>query len=175
MPVHLAITRRVRPGCEAAFERAVRDFFRDSFGNGVQGAHLLSPVPGSGSREYGVLRTFASEAERAAFYRSPIFRAWEDKVLTLTEGPAQQRQLHGLEAWFHSGGPPPRWKMAVITYIGVYGITLLLTQTLTPLLKDWPLLLANGVFNLVVVGLLTWVVMPLLTLFSRPWLHASST
>lgn len=172
MPIHVATTRRVRPGFETEFDRAIRDFFRESFGRGVEGVHLLSPVPGSGSRDYGILRSFASEAERAAFYRSPAFLAWEEKVRPFTEGAPTQRRLHGLEAWFRAATPPPRWKMALLTYLAVYCITLLLSLGLGSLLRTWPLVLANAAFNLVVVSLLTWVVMPGLTALARPWLQA---
>lgn len=174
MPIHLAITRRVRAGCEAEFERTVRDFIRTSFSPGIDGVHLLSPAPGSGSREFGILRSFASEADRAAFYRSPAFQAWESRIRALTEGAPQHRRLHGLEAWFRAGTPPPpRWKMAVVTYAGVFAVTLPLTLAVGPLLRAWPLPLANAVFNLVVVALLTWAVMPVLTRAARPWLHSA--
>lgn len=176
MPIHLAITRRVRPGCEAEFERAIREFFHSSFvSDGVLGAHLLSPLPGTGSREYGILRTFASEGDRAAFYQSPAFQAWERKVGLLTEGHPRYRELHGLEAWFgQSDTPPPRWKMALTTFVGVYTVTLPLSLTLGPWLQTWPLPLANAAFNLAVVPLLTWAVMPALTRVVRPWLHRSA-
>ena len=86
MPIHVAITRRVRPGCEAEFQQALREFFQTSFAHGgVLGATMIVPPPGSGSREFGILRTFGSEKERDDFYASPIFKSWEEKVLPLTE------------------------------------------------------------------------------------------
>lgn len=172
MPIHLAITRRVRSGCEAEFERSIREFFQASLvQGGVRGVHLLAPLPGSGSRDYGILRTFASEGDRAAFYQSPAFQAWERTVQPLTEGIPHQRELHGLEAWFRSDRGPPRWKMALLTFVGVYGITLLLTFTLGPWLRAWPLPVAHAVFNLMVVSLLTWAVMPGLSWIARSWLQ----
>jgi antibiotic biosynthesis monooxygenase (ABM) superfamily enzyme len=73
MPVHIAISRRVRAGCEVEFQQALREFFPTSFSHGgVWGASMLTPPPGSDSREYGILRTFANEAERDAFYESLI-------------------------------------------------------------------------------------------------------
>lgn len=175
MPIHLAITRRVRSGCEAEFERTIRDFFQASFvHSGVLGVHLLSPLPGTGSREYGILRTFASECDRAAFYQSPAFQAWERKVGSMTDGHPRYRELHGLEAWFGSdSAPPPRWKMALLTFVGVYAITLLLSVVIGPWLRDWPLPVANAAFNLAVVPLLTWVIMPGLTRVARPWLQSN--
>jgi len=173
MPVHIAITRRVRPGCEAEFQQALREFLQTSFAHGgVQGASMLTPPPDSDSREYGILRTFASEAERDTFYASPMFQTWEARARTLTEGEPAYRQLHGLEAWFRSPhNPPPRWKMAVATLLGVYPASLLLSVTVGDAVHTWPLLTRSLVFAVGMVALLTWVVMPLVTRMLNNWLH----
>src|ERR1041385_1856013 len=173
MPIHIAITRRVRPGCEAEFQQALREFFQASFGHGgVLGASMLTPPPGSDSREYGILRTFASETERDAFYESPMFKAWEQRAKTLTEGEPVYRQLHGLEAWFRSpGGPPPRWKMAAVTLLGVYPVSLLIGFILSPQLRKLPLALNLFVVSALIVISLTWIVMRHLTRWLKPWLN----
>ena len=172
MPIHVAITRRVRAGCEAEFQQALKEFFQASFDHGgVLGASMLIPPPGSDSREYGILRTFANEKERDAFYASPMFKAWDEKAKTLTEGEPVYRQLHGLEAWFRSPSPPPRWKMAVATFLGVFPVAMVLNLALSPTIKSWPFILRNAVFNACVVALLTWVVMPLVTRALHGWLH----
>ena len=73
-PVHVAITRTVRPGYEEAFEEAMRSFFAESLSDkATLGAQLLRPLPGSNTRTYGILRSFANENERDAFYRSKRF------------------------------------------------------------------------------------------------------
>src|SRR5260370_20648636 len=57
-PIHVAITRRIKPGCEAEFQEALREFFKTSLGQaGVHGASMLVPPPGSTCSEYGILRT----------------------------------------------------------------------------------------------------------------------
>src|SRR5437762_4214053 len=113
MPIHVAITRRVRLGREAEFQEALREFFQSSFDqHGVWGAQMLTPPPGSTSREFGILRTFADEKERDAFYASPMFQAWDARARTLTEGEPEYRELQGLEAWFRlPQALPQRWKM----------------------------------------------------------------
>jgi uncharacterized protein len=177
MTVHIAIVRRVRPGCEAQFQQELREFLQTSFAHGgVQGASMLTPAPGTDSREYGILRTFASEAERDAFYGSPMFETWEQRARELTEGEPEYRQLHGLEAWFRAPNlpPPPRWKMAVATFTGVYPTAMILSLTVGPVVGPLPFLLRNAVFNLCVVTLLTWLVMPFITRLLRPWLHAKA-
>src|SRR5438128_10211854 len=142
MPIHVAITRRVKPGHEAEFQQALREFFQASFGHeGVLGASVLTPLPGSDSREFGILRTFASETERDAFYESPMFKAWEQRARTLTEGEPVYRQLHGLEAWFRSPHSPPRWKMAVATFLGVFPVAMILNLTIGPALRSWNFIL----------------------------------
>jgi len=174
MPIHIAITRRVRPGCEAEFQQALREFLQTSFAHGgVLGANMLVPLPGSDTREYGILRTFADDKERDAFYESPMFKAWDERARTLTEGEALYRQLHGLEAWFRSSHhPPPRWKMATATFLGVFPVAMILNLTLGPVIRSWPYIISNAVFNACVVALLTWVVMPLLSRALRPWLSS---
>src|SRR5882757_6053617 len=176
-PIHVAITRKIKPGCEAEFQAALKDFFTTSFGHaGVQGASMLVPPPGSPSPEFGILRTFANERERDAFYASPMFKTWEDRIRPLTEGEPVHRQLTGLEAWFRSPqSPPPLWKMAIATYLGVVPVIMGLSLTLGPLVRSWNFVLNNLVFNACVVLLLTWVVMPLITRVLQPWLHSQQT
>jgi uncharacterized protein len=173
MPIHVAITRRAKPGCETELQQALREFFQTSFAQGgVLGATMIVPPPGSDSREFGILRTFADEKERDAFYKSSMFGAWRERVTPLTEGEPVYRQLHGLEAWFRSAhGPPPRWKMAVATYLGVLPVVTILSLTLGPAISSWHFLLSNMVFNLCVVALLTWIVMPLVTRALHSWLQ----
>ncbi len=173
MPVHVAITRHVRAGMEEDFQRGLREFFQSSFDQkGVLGASMLSPPPGSNTREYGILRTFASEKERDEFYASPEFQAWDAKARAMTEGDPVYRQLHGLEAWFQSPQPPPpRWKMAIATLIGVFPTSLFLSATIGPLISGWSLLVRSLVIALCMVALLTWIVMPIVARLMRPWLQ----
>jgi antibiotic biosynthesis monooxygenase (ABM) superfamily enzyme len=177
MPIHIAITRRVRSGCEVEFQAALREFFQTSFAHGgVLGATMIVPPPGSDSREFGILRTFANEKERDDFYTSPIFKAWEAKCQPLTDTASwTARPLHGLEAWFRSPhNPPPRWKMAVATFIGVWPLAMILNLTIGPVIGGWPFVPRNALFNACVVALLAWVVMPVVTRLLRGWLQPQS-
>ena len=80
-------------------------------------------------------------------------------------------QLHGLEAWFRSpGGPPPRWKMAAVTLLGVYPVSLLIGYALSPQLRKLPLGLNSFIVSVLIVSCLTWLVMPRLTRWFKPWL-----
>jgi antibiotic biosynthesis monooxygenase (ABM) superfamily enzyme len=176
-PVHVAITRRIKPGCEQEFQAALKEFFAKSLAqSGVHGAAVLVPPPGSSSMEYGILRSFANASERDTFYASPLYVEWKKRVAALSEGEPDARELHGLEAFFHgnSAAPPPRWKMAIATYLGVVPVIMGLALTLGRLIRSWNFVLNNLVFNAFVVALLTWVVMPLITRILDPWLSKNA-
>jgi uncharacterized protein len=173
-PVHVAITRTVRSGCEEVFEEAIRSFFADSLKNpATLGSLLLRPFPGSNTRTYGILRSFANENDRDAFYQSESFLRWNEAVKPFVEGDYSRRSLHGLEAFFTNASiidNPPRWKMAILTWIGVWPTVLVVTALISNRLTEWPFWLNNGFSNIFVVAALAWVVMPLLTRLARPWL-----
>lgn len=171
MPVHVAITRKVLPGKEEEFKLALRKFLGESFAHdGVHGAAMITALPGTENREVGILRTFKDNAEKDAFYNSAIFKNWEKYASTVTEEPLY-RELNGLEAWFRSPLPPPRWKMALVTLCGVFPTSIFLTFTIGVLTKDIPVLVRILIIAACMVALLTWVVMPLLTKIMRHWLR----
>ena len=172
MPIHVAITRKVKPGCERAFEESLRQLFQDSLAReGALGVHLISPPPGSNTREYGVLRTFANEHQRDEFYSSDRFARWQKQVATLTEGERTDRELHGLEAWFRAADWPPRWKMAFLTWLGVWPTSSLIAIVLAPHLTGLPYLVSSAAVAAAIVFCLTWIVMPALVQLAHSWLH----
>jgi len=170
------ITRTARPGCELDFERALHDFVQRSLSQpGQLGVHVTRPVPGSGSREYRIVRKFADREALAAFRASPDYLEWDRQVCQLTEGEGHFEELAGLESWFTPAGavlhPLPRWKMALVTFVGVYPLTSILPRLFLRLLPGWHPLLVNIVVTGLIVGSLTWVIMPLLSRLLHPWLH----
>jgi uncharacterized protein len=172
MPIHVAITRKVKPGSERAFEDSLRECFRETLGReGVLGVHLISPPPGSNTSAYGILRSFADERERDEFYHSELFERWQKQVAKLTEGERTYRELHGLEAWFRTGEPPARWKMALLSWLGVWPTSLLVGNLIGPVLAGFPTVLSSAVVGAVMIVCLTWIVMPLLVKLFHSWLH----
>ena len=176
-PIYVAITRRIKPRCEQEFQAALKEFFARSLAeSGVHGAVMLVFLPGSAFNEYGIIRSFASIADRDAFYASPLYLEWKKRVAPLSNGEPDARELHGLEGFFrgNNSAPPPRWKMAFATYLGVLPVVMFLALTLGPLIQSWNFVLRNALFNVFVVAGLTWVVMPLITRLLRPWLNPKS-
>jgi hypothetical protein len=174
--ITVCITRTAKPGCEAAFERALHDFVQRSLKlPGQMGVHIMRPAPGSGSRDYGIIRKFASREALEEFRTSPEYLEWNQIAVELTEGVGRVEELTGLESWFTAPGAPlhslPKWKMAVATVAGVYPTSLFLGETVGRVTREWPLPVRVLVFAILMVALLTWVVMPLVTRVLHGWLH----
>ena len=169
---HIAITRRVRAECQAEFERVLAAFASRSLAEaGATGVHVLHPPPGSGTREYGILRSFASEADRDAFYETPLYREWLQRIAPMVEGAPIYRRVTGLEAWFREPVAPPLWKMALLTWLGVWPVSMVVPAMVVPVLGSrLPGFLTDGVVAAGITIALTWGVLPLLAKIAHPWL-----
>ena len=93
--VHIAIIRQVKPGMERAFEDALREFARVAGSAGHNRRAFDWPVPGSRSGEYGILRSFESDAACQAFYDSEMFRQWDEYATQFVVGGWTRRRLLG--------------------------------------------------------------------------------
>lgn len=169
--VTVVITRRVKPGCEAAFEQVTAAWGEEAatFPGRVAVFHLR---PLAGGDEYGAVLRFQSADDWQAFRDWPEYLDWQDHIRPLLVAPPALQERRGLEAWFQPAGrrPLPRWKMALVTWLGVNLTAYALTLTLKPLTESWPFFFAFITFNAGVVGGLTWAVMPVLTRLFRRWL-----
>jgi uncharacterized protein len=176
-PVAVMTLRTVKPGCEEKFEVALHDFISRSLQTeGQLGVSVMRPVQRSGSREYGMLRRFRDSECRDRFYESSLFQQWEVTVASLTEGEAKHQELSGLETWFVLPGqraviPPPPWKMALVTVLGVWPTSMLVPWLLNPLITGLSLTLQAFFVAVGIVILLTWVIMPVLVRILKPWLY----
>lgn len=173
--IHIAVTRRVRREHAKAFERMLADFASRTLNDpNSRGVHLLFPPPCSDSNEYGILRSFANAAARDAFYESAVYKDWVASIDYMLEGEPTFRQLDGLEAWFREphSSMPPRWKMALLTWLGVWPVSMLVPAAVIPFLSPHiPGVLRSGLIAAGIVVALTWAVMPLLVKLMRSWLH----
>lgn len=170
--IHVAITRRVLPGHERQFEEKLKIFMQQAEERPeTLGAFMLLPV-GERKHEYGIVRAFRNREAEQAFYDSDLYRLWSETVQQHVEGDAQRRELHGLEGFFRQGGapPPPKWKMALLTWLAVNPAVYVCSRGVPALLDGVPAYVQFPIVNAGVVTLLTWVLMPLLVGLSRPWL-----
>ena len=69
---------------------------------------------------------------------------------------------------------PPRHKLALLTWVGAYGVITLILELLGPFVAPWPLPLRTLLLSALMVPALTWAVMPTLTRLFRGWLLATT-
>ena len=98
-------------------------------------------------------------------------------MLPHTVGPQQLHRVTGLDYWFAAPNSttrpaPPRWKVATVTWLGIFPTVLMLFLTIAPLMENWYLVPRVMVITVLVVLIMTWVVAPRLTRWLHPWLHA---
>jgi antibiotic biosynthesis monooxygenase (ABM) superfamily enzyme len=173
-PVIRVARRRARPGCEPAYEALVGGMLQDTAKvPGFLSAEIIPP--GTDGAEHQTILHFASADALAAWDRSPQRREWHRRLNAVADGDPDYQVLSGLEAWFArpelpGTRQPPRWKMALVTWIGIYLVVMLLQVALAPWIGGWNFFLRNAVFTGCVVLLATWVLMPQLVRVFRPWL-----
>jgi antibiotic biosynthesis monooxygenase (ABM) superfamily enzyme len=177
--VTVVVRRRTKPGCEAEFETAMREFipFALSF-PGNRGIHVLRSEQAN-PREYTVIDRFADAEARKNFKASPHYKDWMVRLRALTDREPYIEELGGTAGWFTLPGyphatPPPRIKMALITFIGVYPLTSILPRLFMRMLPGWHPLLVNVIVTSLIVACLTWLIMPTLTRVFRKWLFPSA-
>ncbi len=181
--VMMLVSRRVKPGYEAEFERLMEQFI-DAAANfpGCLGAQLVHPgdeVDVEDSLYHAVL-AFENPDSLRAWQNSSERLQWLTEASAYIEGQAMVREVSGLAHWFQTStnptqGLPPRWKVAVVTWLGIFPTVYLLFLLLSDVLAPWPLLPRIMVITVLVVTLMTWLVAPQLTRLLKPWLYPSST
>jgi antibiotic biosynthesis monooxygenase (ABM) superfamily enzyme len=58
----------------------------------------------------------------------------------------------------------------VATFLGVLPVSTFVGLAVAPYLRDLPLLVRNAIASAIIVGLLTWIVMPIITRLLHAWL-----
>jgi antibiotic biosynthesis monooxygenase (ABM) superfamily enzyme len=175
-PVKIVIERRGRPGAKPQFGQWTRSFmmtasrFRDS----------KSRVCSISVRPAIISLRFASLARRilktgGTRQKFVLFVKQADAASTATD---RHQVRTGLETWFalpsRSIAPavPPRWKMALVTWLALFPQVVLLSLLIPSAL---PMLIRVALLTAVPVAMLTWLVMPRLSGLLHAWLYAART
>lgn len=174
--VTVVIARRVKPGCEAEFEVFLAGVINAcSQFPGYLGSNIFRPVSGD-DPEYRVIFKFDQLSHLRHWEASEERQRWFAQAESLTEAPPQIQVLTGLETWFTLPGkpaliPPPRYKMALLTWLAVFplitAISMLLQEWLVPL----PLILRVMVVTAIAVPTMTYGLMPQVTQLCAKWLY----
>ncbi len=177
-PVTVVISRRVKPGCEAAFEKFISGITATAMTfEGHLGTNVFRPNS-SADNEYQIIFKFDRASNLQVWEESECRRQWLARAESLRLEPARIRVITGLETWFTLPSPklilpPPRYKMATITLFALFPLIQLANLTLAPLLEFFPLpvLLKSLIITAILVLLMTYVVMPRMTKLFARWLY----
>lgn len=180
--VTVLVTRRVKPGHEAGLEKTMGQMMAAAQAfEGHLGAQLIRPedeLDGEAGL-YHVVFAFDHAQHLKAWQSSPARALGLAAVAPHIEGAGHVRQMTGLEHWFAPATSrpvphPPRWKVAVVTWLGICPTVFMLFLLLGQLLAPWPLLPRVMLLTALVVLIMTWLVAPQLSRLLRPWLYAGT-
>jgi antibiotic biosynthesis monooxygenase (ABM) superfamily enzyme len=176
--VTAVISQHVREGRAAGYERwmkgiaaAAREF------EGHLGLSVLRPQPGAPSN-YVIVLQFDTCDHLQAWLKSDIRKGWLERVKPLVKENGDNIQiLTGLESWFQLPSQsvpsaPKRYKQAMLVWIGVMGVSVVVSPWLEQLLAPLPMFLELPLTVASTVVLLTYIIMPRLTQWFRGWLFA---
>lgn len=167
--VTVLVSRRVMPGHEAAFEQeseamtAVAQLFP-----GYLGGRQVCPdaqADDEESNQYDAVFAFDTPEHMQAWQTSSVRTERLQAIAPHTLSSTRLREVSGLGHWFNppTGAvhqSPPRWKVAVVTWLGIFPKVYVLFLTVSPLLANWSLLPRVMVITMLVLLLMTWVVAP---------------
>lgn len=166
----------VKPGREQAYEQWLHDIsaVAQQFA-GHAGVSFVRPADLS-HPEYTIILKFDCSQHLKAWMDSPIRQQWMDKVKPLVQKDQSVQVLTGLETWFTLPGklvqqPPKRYKMAILTTLGVFAVAQILGLVVAPALTSLDPLLRSFLLTAVTVFILTYVVMPRITRLFYRWLY----
>jgi antibiotic biosynthesis monooxygenase (ABM) superfamily enzyme len=169
--VTVVVTWHVRPGREQEFDAWFRDVSAAALKfPGHLGLNVVHP--GDKGSEYVIVFRFDTDEHLRAWMESDVRREFLERAERFREDQPSYHVERGLEYWFETEGAqaPPRWKMAIITVLGVWPVSILVSKALAPLIRTLPPILQALFVSIGIVCLLTWVVMPLLVKLFRPLL-----
>jgi antibiotic biosynthesis monooxygenase (ABM) superfamily enzyme len=140
---------------------------------GYIGTTILAPGGNTSSVRY-VINRFSDQASLDAWENSEAALSLIDEVNKYST----LQRVTGLETWFNlpslkTISAPPKWKMAIVSFIGAYCISSLASFVLRPFLGLQPLLFNLFMTIILVIGL-TYFVMPLLSRLLRRWLYPNN-
>ncbi|MFE4764385.1 antibiotic biosynthesis monooxygenase [Bacillus mycoides] len=173
VPVTTIVTWEIQEGREKQFEtwRHEIEAAATKF-PGHLGVNLI--VPNNGSREYTVIFRFDTYEHLRAWQESDIRQDLLKKAEQFQSTNPTYKTESSLAYWFvtpKTPVPPPKWKMSIVTLLGVWPLSILVPMLLGPIIINMNTILASFCVAACIVSLLSWVVMPILAKIFHPWLQ----
>jgi antibiotic biosynthesis monooxygenase (ABM) superfamily enzyme len=174
------IRHQVRSDSREQYEAWLREIVPIAAGYpGHRGVNIIKPA--GGLSEYVIVLHFDRIDNLRAWLESDVRNDLVKKVRPCLEVAEDIKIETGLEFWFMPPEALQRhakpYKQFLATLSVIYPLTLIVPWAFRPVFAAVPplgsLLVANLLINVVIVGLLTWVIMPRYTRLLAKWLFRS--
>lgn len=180
LAVTVVVSRRPAPGREAELV-AWADGIRAAASRfpGHLGAQIYAPSPPD-REDLIIAFSFATAADLSTWEGSSERREWLEAAQPLIVGTTRPQSVSGFEGIFapsvHAmSSPPPRWKTASIIALALYPASLLINWLVIPHVSSWNIFLRVALSTLLIVPWMTWLGVPYLSKWLRPWLTSRRT
>ncbi|HET7147038.1 MAG TPA: hypothetical protein VFI73_00940 [Candidatus Nitrosopolaris sp.] len=165
------ISRNIAAGHEKEYDDWLQRFMiSERQFQGYIGTTIIAPGGNVSSVRY-VINRFADQASLDAWENSEVAHSLLEEVNKYST----LQRVTGLETWFSLPNlkvmsAPPKWKMAIVSFIAAYSISSVAHYFLSSYLGQAPLLTEILMTIILVIGL-TYFAMPLLSRLLRRWLY----
>ena len=174
-PLTVVVSRRVRKGQQEAFEALSSQMTeRASRFPGYLGTAMFRPASPD-DPEYRIVFKFRDRETLTTWEESEERAELLEQIESLLVRPSEREGTSGIVTWFTLPGqnpvqPPPKWKMTIVSWLALYPAVTLVFVIFGDLLAQVPLLLRTMIVTIVVMGLMSYVLMPRMTKWFAFWL-----
>lgn len=174
--ISVIVDRKVCPGNKPAFERLLNEItLVSSRFTGYLDTQVVKPKTEE-DHHYRVLFRFDSQEHLDTFLNAKERLDLVDQIDALIEKPTTLQMITGLETWFALPGhktmtPPPRHKMAVVTWIAITPLLIAFNYFFGPYMMQLPLVPRFIVTTPWIVIIMTYFWMPFVTKLFKGFLY----
>jgi len=174
--VSVLIDRKVCPGNKETFEKLLEEIIlASSKYPGYIDTRVAKPKTDEDNL-YQVMFRFDSQNHLDVWLNSQDRLTLVEKIDALIDKPTTLQVITGLETWFALPGhktmtPPPRYKMALVTWIAITPLLMLVNYFAGPTLATLHPLLRTVVTTPWIVLIMTYLWMPFMVKLFRRWLY----
>lgn len=176
LPVSVLVDRHVLAGKKAAFENALKGIVEASRQfRGFMGSDVILPEDEDQSH-YRVIFRFQTREQLRQWENSAERLYWIEIIDKLTHKPTELKIITGLETWFalpraKKITPPPRYKMAIITWVAITPLLIVFNLLTQPLLGKLSMIPKICISTPIIVLIMTYLLMPYLVKLFAQWLY----
>jgi antibiotic biosynthesis monooxygenase (ABM) superfamily enzyme len=173
-PITRIIHRRANPAQAAQYEHLVRQMLAVC---SQSPGCLFSTVipPRMDGEEFHIVQCFTTQAALDVWRNSKEAALWHERLRQVSDHDPEYRVFNTTDLWFSATGlegqkQPARWRMAVVTWMGIFPLASLAVAFLFPLMTALPFIFRMMLLTALIVLAMHWIVMPRLLRWLSNWL-----